>query len=391
VDAQPAGGDTPDESSALAQDALAGAEADEQADVVGRQTANSRIELGNGAIAYDYAGRDNLPHGIAGDKRYVFVSEPLHGRVAVLNRFTGAEITVVPAPPGGFLLPFTLRTAGPGHLVVLDSGGFPSPFFPAIPRVYDYEYSTSADGTFSATLVRTVSFSGLPILFSEDVEVLDDGRYVVSDSGFGGLWVVNQDGSIAPGIIPQTLAPEDAISFLGACAFPPVVDIGGIPFSLAGNFAPGVGSLSSDKRHLYFGTTCLGGVYKVPIASLADARAPHLRAADITVVSAPPAGVPETLKGLVFNPHGNKHHLYATDPFHLRLIRIDVRTGARTVVADDPLLFNFSVAAAFLPPVLGISPMVVASDQEHRLAALNMALTEDLFNPPFLITKVYVR
>src|SRR5262245_28981636 len=74
------------------------------------------------------AERVNLPHGVAGDLRLVFITEPLNGRVAVIDRFTGEPLAALPAPPGGFLLPFELRVPHPGHLIVLDAGGFPSPF-----------------------------------------------------------------------------------------------------------------------------------------------------------------------------------------------------------------------------------------------------------------------
>src|SRR5262245_696733 len=66
------------------------------------------VEIGSDAIAYDYAHRDHMPHGIAGDTRFVFVTEPLHGRVAVLGRVTGFELGALPPPPGGFLLPFAM-------------------------------------------------------------------------------------------------------------------------------------------------------------------------------------------------------------------------------------------------------------------------------------------
>ena len=93
--------------------------------------------------------RDALTHGIAGDERYVFVTEPGVGvapngaRVVALDRFTGAEVAAFPAPPGGFKLPFTLRVPRTGRLVVLDSGGFP-PSGP--PVVYDYRYRTDRRG-----------------------------------------------------------------------------------------------------------------------------------------------------------------------------------------------------------------------------------------------------
>jgi hypothetical protein len=341
------------------------------------------------------AERDNLPHGIAGDKRLVFVTEPLHGRVAVLDRATGEEIDELPAPPGGFLLPFELRLPKHGRLVVLDTGGFPSPEFPAIPRVYGYRYDYDpGQGEFSAELTDTVSFAGLPFGFSEDVEVLGDGRYVVSDSLIGALWVVETDGAIVPGIFPASPAPADAIPALAPGFFFPTVDtVGGVPFALPGNFAPGVGSMTSDGEYLYFGSTFAGGVSRVPIAVFDDARLPHERAADIEVVSPrPDPGDFDTLKGLTFNPYDPQDDgLYATDPFHLRVLRIDVQSGVRTVIADDPELFNFPVSAKFLPPVQGVTTLAVSSDQEHRFAALNAALGGvSVFQLPFLITEVCI-
>jgi hypothetical protein len=341
------------------------------------------------------AERDNLPHGIAGDRNVLFVTEPLHGRVVVLDRFTGQQIDELPAPPGGFLLPFELRLPSKGHLVVLDAGGFPGPTGPAFPRVYDYCYKYDrAHDTFRAELVSTVSFEGIPFGFSEDVEVLDDGRCVVSDSLIGALWVIEPDGSIVPGIVPASPAPEDGIPALAPGFFFPTVDtVGGVPFELPGNFAPGVGSLTSDGEYLYFGNTFAGGLRRVPIKVFDDDRLPYERADDIELVSAPPdAGDFDTLKGLTFNPYDRHDHgLYATDPFHLRLVRIDVATGQRTVLAADPELFNFPVSAKFLPPVRGETTLVVCSDQEHRFAALNAALEGvSEFQFPFLITKVAV-
>src|ERR687898_2985206 len=148
------------------------------------------------------AQRDSLIHGIAGDERYVFVTEPGMGvspagpRVVALDRFTGREVAALPAPAGGFGLPFTLRVPESGHLVVLDAGSFP-PQGP--PKVYDYRYRTDRRG-FSAQLVRTVDFAGNALAFAEDVEVLPNGEYVVSESVFGGLWLVGRDGRGRPGI-----------------------------------------------------------------------------------------------------------------------------------------------------------------------------------------------
>src|SRR3954451_19293105 len=84
-----------------------------------------------GGHAAKLAQRDSLIHGIAGDEDHVFVTEPGVGvstggpRIVVLDRDSGREEATLPAPPGGFKLPFTLRVPKSGHLVVLDSGGFP--------------------------------------------------------------------------------------------------------------------------------------------------------------------------------------------------------------------------------------------------------------------------
>jgi hypothetical protein len=212
--------------------------------------------------------------------------------------------------------------------------------------------------------------------------------YVVAESVIGALWVIQPNGSIAPGLFPSSGTPIPALS---PCGLPPVV-IGGIPYVIAGNFAPGVVSLASRNGQLYFGTTCNGSLYRVPVASLVDPlRTPAQRAQDIVTVSPLPAGVVEAFEGITLNPFDpDDEWVYVCDSFHLRIIRIHSRTGAREVVASDPILFNFPSKVQFLPPVFGLSPMVVASDQEYRLAAINSALSADVLQPPWIITKVFV-
>ncbi|MGV3622483.1 MAG: hypothetical protein ACO1OB_16815 [Archangium sp.] len=351
-----------------------------------------RIDLNPKAIAYDYFNSPHVPHGITGDEQFVFVTQPLSGRVSVVDRLLGREIATLTPPPGGWLLPFALRMTDAGKLAVLDSGGFPDPSIPSVARIYEYDVGRNRrTRQFEATLTRTISFAGLPIIFAEDFEVLPGGRYVLSESVIGALWVVNADGSIVPGIMPDSLAPGAAVPRLAGCAFTPVV-IGGIPFSTAGNFAPGVGSVAARNGQLYLGSSCRGGVARVPIASLTDpSRSPEQRGNDIVDVSPRPIGTTsEALKGFSFNKWSTDNRLYVTDTIGRRVLRINVTTGAREVLADDAQLFDFPVAAAFLPPVAGITPLVVASDQEYRLAALNPLITEDLLHPPFVVAKIYV-
>jgi hypothetical protein len=348
-----------------------------------------RLVVNSSAVAFEYADRSHLITAAAGDTNLVFVAEPLNQQIAVLDRFTGTEVSQVSAPPGGFLLPFSIRVPRPGRLVVLDSGGFPNPKVPSIARVYDYDYQWNPfTHVFTATLARTVSFAGFPLVFAEDVEVTSSGLYVVAESVIGALWVIQANGSIIPGVFPSGGVPIPA---LGPCTLPPVT-IGGIPYVIAGNFAPGVLSLTSHNGQLFFSSTCTGGLSRIPIASLTDPlRTPDQRAQDIIAVSPEPAAVVETFEGITANPFDpDDPWIYACDSFHLRLIRIHSQSGVREVVASDPLLFNFPAKVQFLPPVFGLSPMVVASDQEHRLAAINVSLTADITQPPWIVTKILV-
>ncbi|MDP3274205.1 MAG: hypothetical protein Q8Q09_03360 [Deltaproteobacteria bacterium] len=361
---------------------------------VGTSVEALRVEVGRRAVAYDYGSRNTLTHGIAGDERLVFVTEPLASRVVVLDRITGSEIAVLPAPAGGMVLPFTLRVSRTGRLVVMDAGGFPNPSIPSVARVYDYDYSYNpTTRAFSATVARTVRFDGLPLVFAEDLEVLPDGTYVLAESVIGALWLIRPNGTIAPGLFPDSLAPGAGIPQIGPCQFNSTVTADGIPFASAGDFAPGVGSVAARGNTLYFSGTCQGALYRIPIASLSDpSRSPQQRAADITLVSpmpADPAGA--VLKGLAvnrFDPSDNR--IYALESAAMRVVRIDPNTGVRTVLVRDPVLFNFPVAAAFLPPVLGLTPLVVSSDQEHRFAGINAGITVDQFTPPWVLAKVYV-
>ena len=338
------------------------------------------------ATSFAYTALNDLPHGIAADERLVFIALPLAGKVSVLDRFTGNQIAELPAPAGGFGLPFAVKISRDGHLVLLDSGGFPSPVSPSIPSVDDYSYSYDPRTRhFSATLERSVRFDGLPVIFAEDIEVVSRDLYVVSESVIGGLWLVHGDGSITPGIFPDN--PAVPLPELGGCGMP-AITIGNVPFDPG--FAPGVNSLAKRGDELYFTSSCLGGLYKVPVATLSDtSRTPGARANDIQTVSARPAGTLEALEGLAF-PTGEPgdRWVYVGDPFHLRVIRIDVESGAREVVGDDPTLFNFPVGLAWLPSLFGTRELLVTSDQEYRLAGLNPALSQDELQPPFLVTAI---
>jgi hypothetical protein len=369
-----------------------GAEATPAGEETRRASEALRVEISPSALAYDYAHRDNLITAAAGNSEVVFVAEPLVPRVAVLDRVTGEQIGELPPPPGGWLLPFALRVPDEDTLVVLDPGGFPSPTVPAVARVYEYDFDLKRgkrhSRRFEASLARTVRFDGLPLVFAEDVEVTPSGHYVVAESILGAIWMVAPDGSISPGLFPGASGP---IAPLAPCRWP-TVDVGGIPFATAGNFAPGVVAVAEQHGQIYFSATCSGGLYRIPLSTLMDpARAPDERASDIEVVSARPEGEVETLHGLAFDrSKPGDRFVYATDSLHLRVLRIDTRTGERETVASDPVLFNFPVKPQFLPPIAGVAPLLVPSDQEHRFSLINAAIPSDQFTPPWIVTKVIV-
>lgn len=335
------------------------------------------------------------PAGVAVGDGVVFVGSPLEGRVLVASSATREIIAELPTPPiGYFMLPFILHSVGPGRVAILDAGGLPSPspFVPASPIIYEYTYSVDCRGHFTASVTRTIDFAAVPFGFAEDFVRLDDGRYVVSDAIYGALWVVETDGSIVPGVVPESFEPGTGIPALRMCPTVPLTEVGGIPFLFSGATNPGVESLAARRGMLYFYSPCAEGLFSLPIASLTDGREPWERAADVRLVSGKPAGVAvEQLLGLAFDPYDRDDRwLYAADSLQLRLVRIDTRSGRREVVADDPRLFNFPSSTAFARPRHGRTTLLVASNQQHRTVLTNAAISADVFEPPFLVTEVTI-
>lgn len=360
--------------------------------LIGAQPASAVGAARDKSEASVFAESDRPVHGIAADGEVVFVTQPAiepgsAPRVAVLDGRSGAEIGELPPPPEGFRFPFALRVSERGHVAVLDNAGFPPQ---GAPKIHEYRYTTRK-GLLSSTRERTIDFGGLPLLFAEDLEVLPEGGFVVSESVIGGLWLVSPTGQIRPGLFPEGPAP---LPELAGCAHPPgSLMVGDLPFRSIGGFAPGVGSLAIGGDDLFFGSSCLGGLHRLSLDALSDTDRPAAeRAATIETVSARSSGTEfESLKGLaVEKSRRGEHWIYAGDSFQLQLIRINSRTGERQVLSDDHRLFNFPVASTFTRHGngQGRSELLVASDQEYRWTGLNSALDRDEMKPPFLITEV---
>jgi hypothetical protein len=348
-------------------------------------------------VSYDFADLNEIPAGVAGDADVVFVGSPLEGQVLVFSRFTGRQIAELPPPPTGFVLPFIMHTFGNGHVAILDAGGLPTPkpFTPANPRIYEYDFHVDASSKFSATLVRTISFANELVGFSEDFVRLDDGEYLLADAVLGSIWRVQTDGTVVAGIVPKTLTYEspNAIPQLVFCPTMPEVTVNGFPFLFTGSTIPGVSPIAVRDGTVYFFSPCARGLFSFPLAILFDSRPAYERASNIHLIASTPPDVKvEELLDFTFNPYDPlDRYLYAARPMQLQVIRIDVSNGARQVVADGAKLFDFPSSLGFLPPVLGISPLMVVSNQQERTSLTNDEITgPDQFNLPFIVAKVLV-
>jgi hypothetical protein len=332
--------------------------------------------------------------GVAGGLDVVFVGEPLNGKVIALSRFTGKQIGELPPPPNGFAIPFIIHSLGEGRLAILDPGGLPQPqpFVPSNPSIYEYKYSFDWFHGFSAQLVRNVSFASVLVGFPEDFVRLDDGRYLLSDSVLGSVWVVEPDGTIVPGIVPKSFDPQDFIPALAFCPTMPEITVNGYPFLFTGSTLPGISPLAVRDGNVYYYSPCARGIYAFPVSILSDNRLPYQRATDIRLVAPTPADVEvEELLDFSFNPfNGSDRYLYAADPLKLRVIRIDLTNGSRQVVAAGPKLFDFPSSLGFLPTIGPLSQLVVVSNQQERTPLTNDAVTQTTFNLPFIVTNVFI-
>jgi hypothetical protein len=313
-----------------------------------------------------------------------------------LSRITGAEIGALPPPPEGFFnVPIIIHVIGENRIAVLAAGGFPQPteFVPAIPTIYEYRYSLN--GGFSAELIRTVHFDTAFIGFPEDFVKLADGRYLVSDAILGSIWIAETDGTIKFGIGPKTFDPVNLIPTLALCPSMPEISVNGYPFLFTGSTLPGVSPLAVRGGNVYYHSSCARGIYAFPLAILSDNREPYQRAADIRLVVPTSANVAvEELLDFTFNPFdASDHFLYAANPLKLQVIRINLMTGMRQVIAEGSNLFDFPSSLGFLPPrdAHDRPTLVVVSNQQERSPLTNDAVTEPSFNLPFIVAKVFLR
>lgn len=336
----------------------------------------------------------DLPTGVAGDRDVVMVGDTAQGRVVVYSRGTRQPIGELPAPEGGFVLPFILQIVGEGRVAVLTAGGMPQPkpLVPVTPVIFEYTYSVGPEG-FRSELARTVQFPPESVGFPEDLVPLGQGRYLLSDAVLGRIWVVESDGSARIGIgAPPGSAPGDAPAALRYADSMEPITVAGTTFLFGGPTVPGVSGMAQREGTLYFSNPSAGAVFSVPLAVFLDQRDPLERAASITrVCSKDPAVALEQLLTLRFNPYdAGDGHLYAADSLQQRVVRIDVVTGQREIISGDPALFNFPSSISFLPPLAPRTApsLFVVSNQQQNLTITNIAITEDQVTSPFTISQI---
>lgn len=365
---------------------------------VGKQQSELRVCEQETADAWKLKTRvelAGLPAGVAASQHMFFVGSPLEGRVLAFRSNNGAAAGELPPPPNGFILPFIMHVVGPDRLIVLDAGGLPqpSPPVPVHPVLYEYAFTAGPNGAFSASLLRSWESNATDVGFPEDFVLLDDGRILLTDAVFGQIWLIESDGSFTQAIGPESAEPSAQIPSLQLCPDMPLVTVNSIPFLFSGSTIPGVSGIAVRGEDVYFSSPCARGVFKFPLSILDDERAPHERASDIELVATTPAEIEvEELLSIAFDPYDAADtHLYAAQPMQLQVLRIDTDTGERESLAYSPSLLDFPSSIAFAPPPpseANHKHILVVSNQQERTPLTNDAISEDLLNPPFLVTEL---
>ena len=262
----------------------------------------------------------------------------------------------------------------PGHLVVLDDAGFP-PQGP--PTVYDYAYRVR-HGRLQATLTRTVSFAGLPLAFAEDIEVLPDGEYVVSESVFGGLWLIGRDGT--SGRASCRRAPSRCPSSARASSRR-------APFQRRRSAVLAAGRLRAGRR--LAGRARRGALLRL---ELRGRRSDQLQLRTLLDTGAPAAERAATIKTVVPRVGDSTRCTGIAFARPLAVCRRPVPAAAdprRRAHGRAPGRVERR-APVQLPR--GGHPLgrelYVASDQEYRWPVLNAAISQDEFEPPFVLARV---
>jgi hypothetical protein len=340
-------------------------------------------------------------HGVGGDTDLLFALQPSPSPltppgVHVAHRLSGDNLGDVTPPPGGFLVPLTVKIesfsraglAGTqGRFLIMDARMPPafigSPFATNA-RLYRYSYRYTRRDGLRTTLLETHTLplaSGLPdpsaptlpdgILYPGSIALLPGGRVAITDNIAGSIWVSdvslnnwslaiidprfagaprgpvegvgrNEDGVIAPYTL-LTPAPP---------GFPPGLGL-----------FPGIHSIAyaAVTEEVCFPVTFPGGIYCIDESVLSDAATPpFLKSAAVRVVVPPTPGLGDLTDGLDYDRfHPTSPWLYwqrapadVAGGGYNTLRRVHLLTGAIEVVASDNELYSWANEISVLPPLL---------------------------------------
>lgn len=356
---------------------------------------------------------------VTADERLVFTgvlpSASIAPAVVAASRATGNQVGTLPPPPGGFLLPTSIKvssysTSGAGttgELIVIDNGGLPPT---AHPVAYIYTYSHSPALGFSAALAATLP---LPVLtaappsppngvgYASGLLVLNATTRLVTDAFVGGIWVCDASFVCQLGLASPDFAPAPAPTMTGVGRAPG----GGVrtyTFQLPIPIFPGVfgaAYVALTDEVCAERASQPGGVYCIDRAALLNTAVNPFAKAKRTVV-APQIGVSDGGHGIAYDRfHPGSPWLYwvraladSADNFNNTIRRVNVVTGQVQIVFRSNSLLDFSTGLDVLPPIVANSPLTnlgIAMGQEENNAALNVALGGvDAFVSPTLITEV---
>ncbi len=256
------------------------------------------------ALSLAFAGINAPIAGIAADEAVVFVGEPLNGKVVALSGFTAKPIGELPPPPAGFAVPFIMHSIGSGRVAVLDAGGLPAPnpFVPVSPFIYEIQSSVQPGGRVLGNPCQDHQLCQRRRRVSRGLRAARGWSLPVIGFRAGSVWVANEDGSIAPGIVPKSFNPQDLIPTLALCLTMPQITVNGVPFLFTGSTLPGISPMAVREGTVYFYSPCARGIYTFPLSILSDRRTPDQRAVDIRLLAPTPGRGSRRAPGLRIQP-----------------------------------------------------------------------------------------
>jgi hypothetical protein len=336
--------------------------------------------------------------------------------VHIARRADGRDLGELPAPPGGFGTPLSIkiesfRNQGPlrtsGTFVLLDNVVPPALAGTSAVKIYRYAYSYSPAAGFSATLLSTHTPplntqppTALPngTVYPGSIALLPGGGLVMTDNFTGALWVSDASYDLwSMALIDPRLGfgPGDDVVGIaraqGGGTRPYTLRVPGPPGGPP--IYPGVHSVTYaaiTDEVAFVRTATPGGIYAISRTALLDASVPpFFKGAAMREVVAPTVGLSDLTDGLDYDRfHPTSPWLYwqrapsdvAGGGFNT-LRRVNLQTGAVQTVAKSNEVFDWANEISVLPSpfgvlddVLPLTWIVSSVGQEHNNPDVNVLL-----------------